>query len=94
MLQEDRLQHAAQQILIELSKACLDVPNELYVKETIKNVNSKPIYHGAFGYIHRGWCNGRLVALKRLVVLENTEDAERLAQLGVSHPGVLTFWCN
>ena len=90
-MQEDRLQHTAQRILIELSKACRDVPNELYVKETIEHVSSKPIYKGTFGYIHRGRCNGRLVALKRLIVLENTEDAERLAQLSVNHTGVLTF---
>jgi hypothetical protein len=85
LLQEDQLQHTAQRLLIELSKACRDVPDELYVKETIERVSEKPIYKGTFGCIHRGWCKGRQVALKRLIVFENTEDAERLAQLSVSH---------
>ena len=78
-------------MLIELSMACLDVPNELYVKETIEHVSSMPIYKGTFGLIHRGQCNGKLVALKRLIELEYTEDAEQLAQRSVSHTGALTF---
>jgi hypothetical protein len=87
LLQEDRLQHTAQRILIDLSKVCGDVPNELYVKETIENVSSDPIYMGGFGRIHRGLCNGRLVALKRLFKLENAT----LVQVRVNHTGILTF---
>jgi hypothetical protein len=87
LLQEDRLQHTAQRILIDLSKACGDVPNELYVKETIENVSLNPIYMGGFGRIHRGLCNGRLVALKRLFNLENST----LVQVRVNYTGVLTF---
>jgi hypothetical protein len=87
LLQEDGLQRTAQRILIDLSKACGDVPNELYVKETIKDVSSNPIYMGGFGRIHRGLCNGRPVALKRLFKLENAI----LVQVRVNHTGVLTF---
>jgi hypothetical protein len=86
LLQEDRLQHTAQRILIDLSKTCGDVPNELYVKETIEKVSSDPIYMGGFGHIHRGLCNGRPVALKRLFKLENAT----LVQVRVNHTGVLT----
>jgi hypothetical protein len=63
------------------------VPNELYVKETIENVSSDPIYMGGFGRIHRGLCNGKLVALKRLFKLENAT----LVQVRVNHTGILTF---
>jgi hypothetical protein len=87
LLQEDRFQRIAQRILIDLSKACGDVPNELYVKEMIKDVSSNPISMGGFGRIHRGLCNGRLVALKRLFKLENAT----LVQVCVNHTGVLTF---
>jgi hypothetical protein len=86
LLQEDRLQRTAQRILIDLSKACGDVPNELYVKERIENVSSDPIYMGGFGRIHRGLCNGRLVALKRLFKLENAT----IVKVRVNHTGVLT----
>jgi hypothetical protein len=77
----------AQWILIDLSKACGDVPNELYVKETIEKVSLNPIYMGGLGHIHRGLCNGRLVALNRLFELENDE----LVQVRGNHTGVLTF---
>jgi hypothetical protein len=46
-----------------------------------------PIYMGGFGRIHRGLCNGRLVALKRLFNLENST----LVQVRVNYTGVLTF---
>ena len=87
MLQEARLQRTARRIVIDLSKACGDVPNELYVKETIKEVSFDPIYLGGFGRIHRGLCNGRLVALKRLFKLENV----MLMQVRENHTGVLTY---
>jgi hypothetical protein len=87
LLQEDRLQRTAQRILIDLSKACGDMPNELYVKETIEKVSLDPICMGTFGRIHRGLCNGRLVALKRLFKLENTT----LVQVRVNHTGVFGF---
>jgi hypothetical protein len=87
LLQEDRLQRIARRILIDLSKACGDVPNELYIKETIENVSLKPIYRGGFGGIHSGLYNGRLVALKRLFELENAT----LVQVRVNHTGILTF---
>ena len=86
MLQEDGLQRRAQRILIDLSKVCGDVPNELYVKEKIENVSLDPICMGGFGRIHRGLCNGRLVALKRLFSLENAT----LVQVRVNYIGVLT----
>jgi hypothetical protein len=87
LLQDDQLQHTAERIVIDLSKACGNVPNELYVKEMIKKVSLNPIYTGGFGHIHRGLCNGRLVALKRLFKLENVT----LVQVRVNHTGVLTF---
>ena len=85
MLQDDQLQRTAQRILIDLSKASGDVPNELYVKETIQKVSLNPIYGGGFGKIHRGLCNGRLVALKRLFKLESAT----LVQVRVKHTCVL-----
>jgi hypothetical protein len=87
LLQEDQLQRIARRILIDLSKACGDVPNELYIKETIEKVSLEPIYRGGFGGIHSGLCNGRLVALKRLFELENAT----LVQVRVNHTGILTF---
>jgi hypothetical protein len=86
-LQEDQLQRTAQRILIDLSKACGDVPNELYVKKTIEKVSFDPIYFGGFGRIHRGLCNGRPVALKRLFKLEYAT----LVQVRVDHTDILTF---
>ena len=87
MLQEARLQRTAQRIVIDLSKACGDVPNELYVTEVIKEVSLDPIYMGGYGRIHRGLCSGRLVALKRLFKLEHVT----LVQVRVNHTCVLTF---
>jgi hypothetical protein len=74
-------------MLIDLSKACGDVPNELYVKETVEKVSLDPIYSGGSGNIYRGLCNGRPVALKRLFRLGNAT----LVQVRVNHTGVLTF---
>ena len=85
MLQDDQLQRTAQRILIDLSRACGDVPEELYIKEKIEKVSSNPICMGGFGRIHRGLCNGRLVALKRLFSLENAT----LVQVRVNQTGVL-----
>ena len=85
MLQEDQVQRTAQRILIDLSRACGDVPNELYIKETIENVSSKPIYAGGFGQIYRGRCNGKPVAVKRLFELENA----KLVKVCVNHTGAL-----
>ena len=87
MLQEDRLQRTDQRILIDLSKACGDMPDELYIKETIEKVSLDPIYMGGLGRIHRGMCSGRLVALKRLFKLENAA----VVQVRVNHTGVLPF---
>ena len=86
-MQEARLQRTARRIVVDLSKACSDVPNELYVKETIKEVSLDPIYAGGFGHIHRGLYNGKLVALKRLFNLENVT----LVQVRENHTGVLTY---
>ena len=90
MLQEDRLQHTARHILIDLSKACGDVPSDLYVKETIKNVLPHPVSAGSFGGIHVGLCNGRPVALKRLFQMFQIKNAT-LVQVRVNNTGILTF---
>ena len=63
------------------------MPNELYVTEMIEEVSLDPICMGGFGYIHRGVCNGRPVALKRLFKLEDV----RLVQVRVNYTGVLTY---
>jgi hypothetical protein len=86
LLLDDALQLAAQRKIRDLSKACGDVPKELYVKATIKKVSLDPIDTGGFGRIHRGLCNERPVALKRLFKLENA----KLVQVRVNHTGVLT----
>jgi hypothetical protein len=65
------------------------VPNELYVKETIENVFLDPICEGGFGRIHRGLCNGRPVALKRLFQMFQINNAT-LVQVRVNHTGDLT----
>ena len=66
LLQHDRLQRTAQRLLVDLSKACGDVPVELYIDGTIKDISSAPICAGGFARIHRGLLNERPVAIKRL----------------------------
>ena len=86
MLQDDGLQRTAQRILIDLSKVCGDVPDELYVKGKFEEVSPEPKYTGGFGHIHRGLWNGRPVALKRLFSLDDAP----LVQVRVNHIGFLT----
>ena len=66
MLQPDRLQRYAQQLLIDLSKACGDVPVELYIGGTIEGISLDRIHFGGFADIYRGTLSGRPVAIKRL----------------------------
>jgi hypothetical protein len=65
LLQQDRLQRTAQRLLVDLSKACGDVPVELYIGGTIERISHDRIRFGGFADIHRGMLNGGMVAIKR-----------------------------
>jgi hypothetical protein len=65
-LQQDQVQRTAQELLVVLSKACGDVPVELYIKETIESIDYIPKRTGGFANIHTGMLNKTVVAIKRL----------------------------
>jgi hypothetical protein len=70
-LQQDQVQRTAQELLVDLSKACGDVPVELYIDGTIESTNFTPIHIGGFANVHRGMLNQRVVAIKRLHALSD-----------------------
>ena len=70
MLQQDRLQRTAQRLLVDLSRACGDVPVELYIDGTIESIIYIPTRIGGFANIHRGMLNQKVVAIKRLHALQ------------------------
>jgi hypothetical protein len=65
-LQQDQVQRTAQELLVDLSRACGDVPVGLYINDTIESINFIPKRTGGFANIYTGTLNRRVVAIKRL----------------------------
>jgi hypothetical protein len=86
LLQQGELQRAAQRLLVDLSKACGDMPVGLCIDVTIESI--KPTRHiGGFAQIHRGMLNGRTVAIKQLFGFQDVLPVRAF----VMHPSCSDF---
>src|SRR5436190_23877448 len=88
-LQPERLQGVARRLLVDLSKACGDVPVELYVDGTIEDVSMRRVRVGGFAEIYSGLLHGRPVALKRFHHADDLPVRTCMKTLLV-----LTPWCD